>query len=304
MADKSDRRIRVFNGPRRLEKAMHMLEGIVRGVTLDGRLNDAELIVLAEWIGENSEFRHKHPFTEVVPRLERIVNGSVFDEEERADILWLCQQFTTGSEHFDEITVDLQVLHGIMGGMAADSEITEKELRSLRAWMDEKPHLHTCWPFDEVNSIISAVLADGKVDAQEHDMILHFFADVMSFLNHKSLNRKAVSESSFVGGICAVAPPIEFDGRRFCFTGAPKRGPKKELQKVVEERQGIVEKNVVKGLDYLIIGAEGNECWAYSAYGRKVEQAIEQRKSGAKLTIVHEFDFWDAVEDAGRPKDD
>ena len=32
--------IRIFNGPRRLEKAMHMLEGIVRGVTLDKRLNE------------------------------------------------------------------------------------------------------------------------------------------------------------------------------------------------------------------------------------------------------------------------
>ena len=34
MADTSDRRIRILNGPRRLEKAMHMLEGIVRGVTI------------------------------------------------------------------------------------------------------------------------------------------------------------------------------------------------------------------------------------------------------------------------------
>ena len=304
MADTNDRDIRIFNGPRRLEKAMHMLEGIVRGVTIDARLNDDELIVLADWIGENAEFRNKHPFTEVVPRLERIVNGSIFDEEERADVLWLCEQFTTGSSHFDEVTAGLQTLHGIMGGMAADSKITAEELRALRQWMNEKPHLHGCWPFDEVDSIISKVLADGKVDAQEHDMILNFFADVMAFLKHKSLNRKAASESSFVGGICAMTPAVHFDGRSFCFTGTPKRGPKRELEKVVENNKGTVKNNVVKGLDYLVIGAAGNECWAYSAYGRKVEQAIAERKSGAKLTIVHEFDFWDAVEDAGRPKDE
>ena len=293
-----DHEIRIFNGPRRLEKAMHMLEGIVRGVTLDKRLNDDELVVLSLWINENAEFRHKHPFIEVVPRLEQIINGSVFDEEERADILWLCNQFTTGSNHFDEITTDLQILHGIMGGIAADSQVTETELRALRAWMDEKPHLHRCWPFDELNSIISSVLADGRVDPKEHEIILHFFADVMSFLNHKSLNRKESSESSFVGGICAMTPEIKFSGKRFCFTGIPKRGPKRELQRVVEEKEGVVEKNVVNALDYLVIGANGNECWAYSAYGRKVEQAIDLRKAGARLTIVHEFDFWDAVEDS------
>ena len=59
---------------------------------------------------------------------------------------------------------------------------------------------------------------------------------------------------------------------------------KRELQRVVEEKEGVVENNVVKALDYLVIGAHGNECWAYSAYGRKVEQAIELRKSGARLT--------------------
>ena len=60
----------------------------------------------------------------------------------------------------------------------------------------------------------------------------------------------------------------------------------------------------MNALDYLVIGANGNECWAYSAYGRKVEQAIELRKSGSRLTIIHEFDFWDAVEDSGLEESD
>ncbi len=296
MTEPTDSELRIFNGPRRLEKAMHMLEGIVRGVTIDGKLNDDEIAVLAAWIGENGEFRFRHPFTEVVPRLEQIINDSIFDEEERADILWLCDQFMTGSEHFDEVTADLQILHGIMGGIAADAVITEDELRALRGWLDEKPHLHGCWPFDEVNSIVSAVMSDGRIDADEHQMLLEFFADVLTFLEHKSLNRKETASSPFVGGVCASDPQIEFEGRRFCFTGAADRGTKQELQETVIDRNGRVEKSVVKALDYLVVGARGNECWAYSAYGRKVERAIELRKSGHQLLIVHEFDFWDAVE--------
>lgn len=296
MSTEEDPRIRVYNGPRRLEKAMHMLEGIVRGVTIDGRLNDDEIAVLAGWIGENAEFRDKHPFTEVVPRIEEIINSGTFDEEERADMLWFCDRFTTGSQHFNEITADLQILHGIMGGIAADAEITTEELRALREWMEDKPHLRKCWPFDELESIIISVLADGVIDAKEHEMLLNFFADVMTFLNHKALHRPAQSESSFVGGVCAMDPEIEFSGKRFCFTGTPDRGPKRELQQAVVDKSGIIENSVVKALDYLVIGAGGNECWAYAAYGRKVEAAIELRKNGQPLTIVHEFDFWDAIE--------
>jgi hypothetical protein len=34
---------------------------------------------------------------------------------------------------------------------------------------------------------------------------------------------------------------------------------------------------------------------AYSCYGRKVEEAINYRKRGANILIVHENDIWDVV---------
>jgi hypothetical protein len=47
---------------------------------------------------------------------------------------------------------------------------------------------------------------------------------------------------------------------------------------------------------YLLVGADANPCWPYACYGRKTEDSVERRKSGQKLLIIHEFDFWDAVE--------
>lgn len=49
--------------------------------------------------------------------------------------------------------------------------------------------------------------------------------------------------------------------------------------------------------DFLVVGADGNPCWAFACYGRKVEMAIDYRKQGCKLLIVHENDFWDAARD-------
>ncbi len=51
-------------------------------------------------------------------------------------------------------------------------------------------------------------------------------------------------------------------------------------------------------LNYLVIGAEGNPCWAFACYGRKVEKAVELRKKGIRVVLVHENDFHDAVLDA------
>ena len=54
---------------------------------------------------------------------------------------------------------------------------------------------------------------------------------------------------------------------------------------------------VTKKTDYLVVGNAGNPCWAYACYGRKIEEAMQLRKEGAKIVIVNETDFWDCVDD-------
>jgi hypothetical protein len=60
---------------------------------------------------------------------------------------------------------------------------------------------------------------------------------------------------------------------------------------------GDVLNGVNAKLNYLVIGADGNPCWAYACYGRKVEKAVELRKKGKRIVIVHENDFHDALAD-------
>ena len=61
---------------------------------------------------------------------------------------------------------------------------------------------------------------------------------------------------------------------------------------------GQVRSGVSAKTDYLIVGNAGNQCWAYSCYGRKIEDAVQIRKDGGNVVIVNETDFWDAVDDA------
>ncbi len=60
---------------------------------------------------------------------------------------------------------------------------------------------------------------------------------------------------------------------------------------------GIPTKSLTKKTDYLIVGDNGNQAWAFACYGRKVEKALELRKNGHKISLIHEFDFMDAIED-------
>jgi hypothetical protein len=98
-------------------------------------------------------------------------------------------------------------------------------------------------------------------------------------------------------GVCAATPAIEFPRRTFCFTGTPKKGTKKDLANATIDQGGLVVGNVRKDLNYLVVGGAGSECWAFACYGRKIEMAMSYRKEGLPIQLVHEFDFWDAVQD-------
>ena len=97
--------------------------------------------------------------------------------------------------------------------------------------------------------------------------------------------------------MCAVCPEIEFSGSKFCFTGASAKYSRAELTGLVKGLGGEVVESVSASLNYLIIGADGNPCWAYACYGRKVEKVVDLRKQGARILLVHEHDFHDAVAD-------
>jgi len=212
---------------------------------------------------------------------------------------WLCNRLRS-TEFFSMITADLQRLHALVGGIAADGQIAVEELRGLSDWLSEHEHLKTCWPYDEIEALTTKVLRDGRIDETEHKMLQYFFTEFLAVLDERTIVRPIVFDGpeKTIGALCAVGPTISFPGSTFCFTGVSTKYKRSEFEFTVRELGGEPIRNVTAKLDYLVIGAEGNPCWAFACYGRKVERAVELRRKGVKVVILHENDFHDAVLDA------
>lgn len=285
-----------FTGRARLEKSLNSLLGLVEGISIDSMINEAEVGFIRSWLQENHELKNCHPFSELMPVVEKAIADGVLTSEERADILWLCEKLRS-ADFFDVCTADMQRLHGLLAGIIADGEVTETELRGLVDWLAEHEHLKTCWPYEEVESVITAVLKDGMVSAEEQKVLKNFFSEFVALTDNRTIVSPQVIEGSTIVGLCAVCPELAFAGRKFAFTGASDRYLRSQFREVVERLGGTVVGTVSKNVDYLIIGADGNPCWAYSCYGRKVEMAVALRKEGVRILLVHENDFHDAVAD-------
>lgn len=279
-----------------LDKSINSLIGIVEGISIDKAINQSEVNFLRLWLDEHVELRRCHPYTELVPLVANALEDGVLSGEESQDILWLCERLRS-TEFYDKTTADLQRLHAVLGGIASDGVITEGELRGLSDWLDDHGHLLSCWPYDEVGSLVTSVLADGVVSAQEQKMLRDFFLEFTAVLDDRTVVTPKIKDGESLVGLCAVCPEIEFTGSKFCFTGASSRYTRNSLSTTVKSLGGEVVPSLTTTVKYLVIGADGNPCWAYACYGRKVEKAVEMRKAGARLMIVHENDFHDAVAD-------
>ena len=279
-----------------LEKSVNSLIGIIEGISIDGVINDVEAEFLKTWLEGHAALQGHHPFNELMPVVQSALQAHEITHEEREDFFWLRERLCM-SGYYDMTTADLQALHAVLGGTTADGIITEEELAALSMWLRGHEHLRTCWPYDEVDSLVTSVMQDGRITDEEHELLMRFFSEFGGLRGERSIQDSLVLEGPSLMGLCAVCPQIEFPGSTFCFTGASSRLRRSQFQKVVEDHGGKFADSMSHKVRYLVIGAGGNPCWAYACYGRKVEQALQMRKSGAAVLLVHENDFHDAIED-------
>lgn len=294
---------RQFTKPAELHKAVNTLRGIVAGISTDTKIRPSEIHELAHWCEVHSHLRDRHPFSEILPIVEVACSDGVISDEEAKDILWVCGSFADSGSYYDAVTSTIQFLSGMVHGIMADGEISDSEIAALQSWINANEFLTGTYPFDEINSLLSTIMADKKVDEEERNSLLAFFSNIIEFKNSFNLTEKnfvELREKYSVDGICARRPEITINGKLFCFTGESYRATRKEIAEIVESEGGLFRKNVSSKTNYLIVGNAGNPCWAYSCYGRKIEEAMNLRKSGGHILIVNEVDFWDAFDNLSK----
>ncbi len=168
------------------EKAVNSLLGLVEGIAIDARINDREVNFSRRGWMTIASTREGIRLTSYSSVVEHAVADGVLTEQEWADITWLCRRLTS-ADYFNAATASMQKLHAVVAGIGSDGEISVDELNGLSAWIQEHEQLKTCWPYDEIESLVTSVLADQKIDPEEHRMLLRFFGEFVAILDGKTI---------------------------------------------------------------------------------------------------------------------
>ncbi len=280
----------------RADKAINSLKGILLGIISDDKIDSYEMKELQLWAREHHYLVNRNPFREFMSLIDNTVSNGIPPKEAIEDLYWLCQKYEHDSIYYNGITSDLQQLQGIFHGILSDGELNNNEIFKLHGWLSENEHLNSYYPYDEIRSLVLSIVSDKKIDEEERLILMAFIKQFVELNNNdiKESIDKATTDVN-ISGICAVDPEIIFENKTFCVTGILSRGTRNELQNAIKNKGGISVNSISKKTDYLIIGDTSNACWSYACYGRKVEKALDLRKSGNTIVLVHEFDVFDAI---------
>ena len=286
-----------YQGRRIKNKELRTLVGLIEGVCIDGQVNQTELNELKGWLKRHEDLFRTGQLQAFKNSLEDIIFDDKVDPDEIEDMRWLADRLASWTDAEDLVKCVVQELHGAFHGIISDKQIDDVELKQLQSWVFDNEYLKGVYPYDEIASLLIEVFKDGKVTEEERKLILSFMADFIDFSSSVNLSYDRYQELKkkyTLTGICAADPEIEFEGKHFAFTGVSEKASRTEIEQRIEQAGGIFQPNPTKKTDYLVVGNCGNQCWAFAAYGRKIEKAMDLRKKGCNLVIVNEIDFWDA----------
>ena len=285
-----------FAAPQNLNKYFNQLEGVLDGLVVDRALSVGEIQSLQRWRDSVVDVAHRAPFRELVEMLDEIFSDGVVEAEEIEDLKWLVRSQSKANPYYDAVTSDIQRLHGMMAGVLADGRVTDAEIRGLAEWVEDHEHLRMVHPYEELYSLLTYILEDNVITNEERALLRTFINDYSPASEQRVITYSGISVGDLkLNTLCSVNVDVQLEGRTVCFTGRSSLFTRRQLKPAIEERGGHFSRNMSQKVDYLVVGHEGNPCWAFAKMGRKIQQALDLRKQGSRLAIIKDEEFVDSI---------
>lgn len=181
-------------------------------------------------------------------------------------------------------------LLGICGGLIADGQLNDLEIKFLRTWLNEHSELASTWPGEVVMRRIESVLEDGVVSDEERTHLLTTLEQLVggSFVETGAVPSAASDLPVDAQEVVTVA------GKSFCFTGQFLYGTRRTCEAAVTARGGSVS-SVKRSLDFLVIGELSSREWKFTSFGTKIQEAVALREQGHCLKVVSEAQWVQAL---------
>lgn len=270
------------------QKALCSLKGVLTGVICDEKLKPAELVFLDAWLKEHEFLQDDPDTTDLIDLLSDVLEDGSISDDEHEDLFCLIEDVIAYKDLDDSKCKDhINVLMGILKGIAADADINDAEILFLKNWLNENVDITDVWPVPELTKKINQILADCVITIDERRELYQLATQITG----NDFNDTGDAADSPTQCFDAVTD-ITHLGKTFCFTGKFKTGVRAEIEaKARTLGANIIAKKPTLATHYVVVGSLSSRDWAYSSHGLKIQHAKQMQASGHDIVIISE-DQW------------
>ena len=194
-----------------------------------------------------------------------------------------------GAASRNDLNRSAGALVGIAQGLLCDENLNDDEIRFLNDWLRQNEAIAASWPGDVLYARVRDILADGVVTPEERTYLTEMLQQLIGGTKEDLAESTHVTELALDRTASVTIP-----NSTFCLTGDFVFATRSYCESVTLKRGGFVSKSVTKKVTYVVVGGLGSAEWKHGSFGLKIEKAIEYKREGVPLLIVHE-DQWAAA---------
>lgn len=280
---------RSFNYSRNVERAAWSLMGILKGISADGKLNEAEALFLNEWLRSQQYLREDGDLVDLLDLIDDILRDGIIDDNELEELLSLAEDIINYRTMDPSPTPknNLNELLGIVNGILSDDALKDEEIQQLENWLESHPelddHAITC----AIKENIQQILADNLITDDEREHLKIILNEISGF----NFTDTGCAESLSLSFLVSDEIQITTDSKTFCLTGKFLSGGRKKLHEKITSLGGRAAGAVSKKVDYLVVGTLASRDWRLTSAGQKIEKALYLKREGHPIRIISE-DTW------------
>lgn len=172
---------------------------------------------------------------------------------------------------------------GFLRGILADGILSNEEIWATYRLLCDRQSDLPAWLFNTLSTRVYRACRDGRIEEHEREELTQIMKEILG--SPAEVIERCATEIP----LTKPEPEVIFDRNEFVLTGKFVYGPRRIVEEEIRSRGGYTADNVTLETSYLVVGTLGSRDWINTAFGRKIEKALEYReRCGAPIAIISE----------------
>lgn len=266
-----------------LRRTMSEFYGIIQGFSFDNKIRPEEEAYIKQWYIDNIQFKNKEELNDIFKTIDKVLKDNTITIDEMNELKRVVKNYYAtilGSQ----VTTSLQELRGILKGIIIDNRITTEEALNLTKWLYDNINLNEHYPYNHISSLFETVLEDNIITEKESQSLITIINSILAPID--SLKEQLNSVAN----------------KHICLSGNFSCGRKVEVEEIIIQKKGIIDSELKKTTDILLIGDYESQAYAHGNYGTKVRKAMEYNSKGCNIAIIKEKEFFGIITECAKFK--